>query len=296
VTTTTTTTPAILAPGQIAFVNLINSMDVNFGYQFQATKPVQSLNTSVDIIATLGVPQSWSKNFDLLQTTKSGNFTVDLPLDIASYMQLIQSINSETGTASTSYTLTVTANIHTTGASSYGPIDETFSPTMTGTITSGVLTWNQNLTDSKAGVIDQTASVANKSFGLSITAAETLFGILSFIFILCLVFLVMLYSKNRGPEPSSYDREIEKIHKKYGTRIAESINNSEIESQEQVSMNSIEDLIKISDELGKPVVHRSGGTSGDVESYYVIDGNTKYEYSFSKSEGQAGETEGTESS
>ena len=72
-----------------------------------------------------------------------------------------------------------------------------------------------------------------------------------------------------------------------------SISNSEIESQEQVSMNSIDDLIKISDELGKPVVHRSGGRSGDAESYYVIDGNTKYEYSFSKSEGQAGETEGT---
>jgi hypothetical protein len=294
---TTTTTPlTILAPGQIAFVNLIKSMDVNFGYQFQANKPVQNLSTSADITATLAVPQSWSKNFDLLQTTKSGNFTMDLPLDIASYMQLIQSINSETGSAPTSYTLTITANIHTTGDSSYGPIDETFSPTMNGTITSGVLTWNQNLTDSKAGAISQTNTVANKSFGLSIPAAETLFGILSFIFFLCLVFLIMFYSKNRAPGPSSYDREIEKIHKKYGTRIAESISNSENESQEQVSMNSIDDLVKISDELGKPVVHRSGGPSGDVESYYVIDGNTKYEYSFSKSEGQAGETEGTEGS
>ena len=291
--TTTTAPPTIMAPGQIAFVNLIKSMDVNFGYQFQATKPVQNLSTSVDIMATLAVPQSWSKNLDLLQTTKSGNFTMDLPLDIASYMQLIQSINSETGSAPTSYTLTITANIHTTGDSSYGPIDETFSPTMNGTITSGVLTWNQNLTDSKAGDINQTNTVANKSFGLSITAAVILFGTLSFIFLLCLVFLIMLYSKNRGPEPSSYDREIETIHKKYGTRIAESISNSENESQEQVSMNSIDDLVKISDELGKPVVHRSEGTSGDFQSYYVIDGNTKYEYSFSKSEGQAGETEGT---
>jgi len=61
-------------------------------------------------------------------------------------------------------------------------------------------------------------------------------------------------------------------------------------------MNSIDDLIKISDELGKPVVHRSGGRSGDAESYYVIDGNTKYEYSFSKSEGKARETEGADGS
>jgi len=294
--TTTTNAPTILGPGQIAFVNLINDMYVGFAYQFQANKAVQNLNATVDIVANLAASQSWSKSFDLLQSTKSGNFTVDFPLDIASYAALMQSINSEIGTAPTSYTLTVTANIHTTAKTAYGPIDETFSPTMTGTITGGVLTWNQNLTDSKGGTINQTNIVANKSFGLSIPAAETIFGILSFIFILCLVFLVMLYSKNRGPEPSSYDRKIEKIRKKYGTRIAESINNSEIESQEQVSMNSIDDLIKISDELGKPVVHRSGGPSGDVESYYVIDGNTKYEYSFSKSEGQAGETEDTEGS
>lgn len=288
--TTTTNAPTILGPGQIAFVNLINSMDVSFGYKFQATKAVQNLNTSVDIVANLAASQSWSKSFDLIQTTKSGNFTTDFPVDIASYAQLIQSIDVETGAAPSSYTLTITANIHTTADTAYGPIDETFSPTMTGTIANGVLTWNQDLTDSKAGAITRTNTVANKSFGLSIPAAETLFGILSFIFIFCLVFLIMLYSKNRGPGPSSYDREIEKIRKKYGPRIAESISNSEIESQEQVSMNSIDDLIKISDELGKPVVHRSGGPSGDVESYYVIDGSTKYEYSFSKSEGQVGET------
>jgi hypothetical protein len=96
--------------------------------------------------------------------------------------------------------------------------------------------------------------------------------------------MIMLYSKNRGMGPSSFEREIEKIRKKYGTRIAESISNSEIEGEMPVSMNSMEDLIKISDELGKPIVHQSGGSLGDVESYYVIDGNTKYEYSFSKGE------------
>jgi hypothetical protein len=44
-------------------------------------------------------------------------------------------------------------------------------------------------------------------------------------------------------------------------------------------MNSMEDLIKIADELGKPIVHQSAGPTWEVQSYYVIDGSTRYQYS-----------------
>jgi hypothetical protein len=258
--------------------------------------PVNNLKTFVYKIATLEVPQSWSKNFILLHNEQSGNITVNFPIDVANYAQLVKSIITETGVNTDSYNLTITANIHTTGDTVSGPINETFSPTMSGTIKSNVLVWDKDLTNSKAGGITQTNNVDNKSFGLSIPAAEILFGILSFIFLLCLLGLVILYSKNRGTGPSGFEREKQKIQKKYGTRIAESFSNTEIENQVPVYMHSIEDLVKVSDELGKPIVHQSGGSSGDVESYYVIDGNTKYEYSFSKGEGQAGETEGADGS
>ena len=46
-------------------------------------------------------------------------------------------------------------------------------------------------------------------------------------------------------------------------------------------MNSIEDLMKIADELGKPVIHQSAEISGDTHIYYVIDGNTRYLYTLS---------------
>ena len=49
-----------------------------------------------------------------------------------------------------------------------------------------------------------------------------------------------------------------------------------------VGMNSIGDLMKIADELGKPVVHQSTGPSADFHLYYVIDGNTRYQYSVFK--------------
>jgi hypothetical protein len=256
-------------------------MTVNFGYQFTADKPVNNLKTTVDITAVVEAPQSWSKSFPLLSTSKSGNIAVNFPVDISSYSQLMSSIRTETGVSSDSYNLTITAAIHTTGTSTFGPIDETSSPSMKGTIKNNVLTWDKDLTTSKAGAIKQTVTVKNsdKIIGLSISTGQTLFVALSCIFVVLLIGFTILYFMHREPAPSDYDRKIRKINKTYGARIAESNANSSAESETSVSMNSMGDLMKIADELGKPVVHQSAGAVWKVQSYYVIDGNTRYQYS-----------------
>jgi hypothetical protein len=278
----TTNTPIILEPGQIDFINLIDKMNVNFAYHFQADKPVENLNLSVDIVANLVAAQSWSKSFDLLQTAETGNFNLDLPIDIAGYASTIQSINSETGASPASYNLTITVNIHATGETSYGPIDETFSPALTGTITGNVLNWAPTLTDSKNGAINRVTTTANKVLGLSVRTASVIFIIFSFIFMILLAAIILYYLKNRGHNFSSFDVEIQKIQKSYGARIAESKDNPVVNNINPVPMNSIGDLIKIADELGKPVIHQSEGPSGDIQLYYVIDGNTCYQYSLSR--------------
>lgn len=276
---TTTSTPIILQSGQTDFVNLIDKMNVNFAYQFQSDKPVENLNMSVDIVANLAAAQSWSKSFDLLQTEENGNFNLSFPIDIPGYTSLIQAINSKTGAAPSSYNLTITVNIHTTGETSFGPINETFSPTLNGTITGNVLNWAQNLTDSKNGAINQTTTVDNKYLGLAIPTALIIFSLLSVIFMILLVATAAYYSKFRKQAVSSFDRQIQKIQKSYGSRIAESVGDTPVNDKNPVTMNSIEDLMKIADELGKPVVHQSGGPSGDIQLYYIIDGSTRYQYS-----------------
>jgi hypothetical protein len=218
----------------------------------------------------------------LLQTAETGNFNLDLPIDIAGYASTIQSINSETGASPASYNLTITVNIHATGETSYGPIDETFSPALTGTITGNVLNWAPTLTDSKNGAINRVTTTANKVLGLSVRTASVIFIIFSFIFMILLAAIILYYLKNRGHNFSSFDVEIQKIQKSYGARIAESKDNPVVNNINPVPMNSIGDLIKIADELGKPVIHQSEGPSGDIQLYYVIDGNTCYQYSLSR--------------
>ena len=278
---TTPAAPALLKPGQTAFVNLIDKMNVNFGYQFSADKPVNNLKTTVDITAIVEAPQSWTKTFPLLSTSKSGNIAVNFPVDIAGYSQLMSSIRTETGVSPDTYTLTITAAIHTTGSTTFGPIDETSSPSMKGTIKNNVLTWDKDVAVSKPGAIKQTVTVNNpvKILGMTAAVARTVFVVLSCIFAFLLLGLAVFYFMHRGAGPSDYDRKVQKINKTYGARIAESNGDSSVEGENPITLNSIQDLIKIADELGKPVIHQSAGAVWKVQSYYVIDGNTRYQYS-----------------
>lgn len=66
-----------------------------------------------------------------------------------------------------------------------------------------------------------------------------------------------------------FDRKFQQIQKSCGMRIAEAKGNQLVSNKNPVSMNSIEDLMKIADELGKPVVHQSEGPSGDIHIYML---------------------------
>jgi hypothetical protein len=109
-----------------------------------------------------------------------------------------------------------------------------------------------------------------------------LFSLLSVIFLIFLAALVLSYFKSRGHGSSVFDRKFQQIQKSYGTRIAESKGNQLVGDKNPIPMNSIEDLMKIADELGKPVIHQSEELSGDTHIYYVIDGNTRYQYALSR--------------
>ena len=113
-------------------------------------------------------------------------------------------------------------------------------------------------------------------------AALVLFSLLSVIFLILLAALVLYYLKNRGQGSSDFDRKVQQIQKSFGTRIAESKGNQPVGDKNPVPMNSIEDLMKIADELGKPVIHQSEEPAGDTHLYYIIDGNTRYQYALSR--------------
>jgi hypothetical protein len=74
--------------------------------------------------------------------------------------------------------------------------------------------------------------------------------------------------------------EAARARKRYGERMAEASGPMPAASGDNtVTLDSIEDLVKVADELGKPVVHYKPGAGG-VHSYCVFDGTTCYQYTF----------------
>jgi len=44
----------------------------------------------------------------------------------------------------------------------------------------------------------------------------------------------------------------------------------------------MEDLMKVADELLKPVIHQPPSTPEEAHAYYVLDGTTRYQYLLTK--------------
>jgi hypothetical protein len=63
--------------------------------------------------------------------------------------------------------------------------------------------------------------------------------------------------------------------------MVEALEDNSTEGVMTIPLGSMEDLIKVADELAKPVVYRKLETQGDPQTYFVLDVTTLYRYSTS---------------
>ncbi len=269
-----------LKPGDVIFSKLVDTIDVTFYYRFKSDRPVSKITTDVEMVASIEATELWSKKFPILYTRKSGDFKVSFPLELADYLELMQTIREETGASAESSSVTITADVHTVAETQVGLIDETFSHPMKVTFAGSILEWDEELSQSKAGSIETSMMVPNPDsyLGLSVAEARVLSTALAVIFSLLSLFLVALYVMRRPMALSLIEKEALRVGKKYRERMAEATSETPIEGEKMISLGSMEDLIKVADELGKPIIHRAPGTSGEAHAYYVFDGATQYQY------------------
>ena len=270
-----------IGPGETIFLKLFDRMDVTFSYRFEPDWAVSQIAEEVEINAILENPGVWSKTFVLVPPTKkSKDFTVTFPLEpdhLDRFRDVYKAIINETG-VSTSYNLTIKADVHTTAQTNFGPIDEEFSHTISTTLGSNILEWEGELVDSKPGTIETTRMIPNpnKYGGLSIGSARylsaTIMGVIFILFLYSLVMNVWFKPEKLPPIEEEALRAIKK-HKDVIVDIEEL---PEANARETViQLSSLDELVKAADGLLKPVLHRA---EAQKHTYCVIDGLTRYEY------------------
>ncbi|MFC2068559.1 DUF5305 family protein, partial [Chloroflexota bacterium] len=197
------------------------------------------------------------------------------------YRELIETYRGETGSSPDQYNLTVTADVHTVVQTTYGRIDEVFSQPLNLIPTGSTLERDVDLFKSTPGSLTKIVMVPNpeKYLGLSVAGISTLFASLTISFALLTLVFAVLFILSKPKDLLRTEKEAVSLKKKYGQRILETISEEPVKEEKIISLSSIEDLISVSDEIGKPIVHRTPTTPEQVHTYYVFDGFTCYRYS-----------------
>lgn len=265
--------PAISRPaGEVYFPKITDIMWANFSYRFNSSRPVTNLTEEVEITAVLEFPDMWSKTFTLVEESqKSGDFTIDFPVDINYFHALTAIIREELGMGAAAHNLTIKAVVHTTADSEFGHIDEAFTQTLEGRLGVTNITWSDELVKSQPRTIEGTRIVSNPNVNI-----YRLWSPLVLAVVLLAFFLVVWNAVRARPIVSRIEEEAFRAKKKYKGVIVDVNELLPVRPAETiVPFGSVDELVKVADALLKPVLHQA---TIEEHIYCVIDGLTRYEY------------------
>jgi len=271
---------AVLKPGEATiFKKLVDHINASFNYRFQSSQDA-SISGSYRLDAMVQT-DIWSKTTTLkpetdFNGTESTSITFEFPFNTTQYEQLVSSINDQTGVVSQSPKLILKATILIDAETSSEEIREAFAPQIQLSLNREILEFEGELTTKQVGSIEEkqviTTQLKTADQGNTWLALAVLFG---FIFT-----VVLLFTKEESLYETQADRIYRKIDKKYGDWIVEADKLPITSELKTVAMKSFDDLIKISEELGRPVIHytKNSINPGDIHNFYVFDEELLYKY------------------
>jgi hypothetical protein len=279
--TPTAPEPRIVGPGTVLFSKLVDQLDFSFKYKFVADQPVSNLKEELSIVATLENPDVWSKTFVLVPAVQiSNNSETDFALDLNEYYTLLDNIRVETGVPAEAYKLTIKPVVQVSAQTQYGDINEVFSPTLSTSMGKGVIEWTEKLEQNKAGQIasEQIIPNSDRYLGLSVSGIRTLSLILMLALLILFALFALLYWRARPQAVSYIQKESQKIKKKYADRIIESVPEENNIQAGAINLLTMDDLVKLADELNKPILHYSDGVEAKTHYYFLYEEEKRYQY------------------
>ncbi len=266
--------PVIISrpPGEVYFPEIVDIMKSSFYYSFACDQPVTNMVAEAEIIVTLEYSEMWQKTFTLVPKTEStGDFVLNFPVDINYFAELANVIRDELGMGAATHDLTIEATVHTQAYTQFGPIDEVFTHTLTGSLGATTLTWSEELEKSEEGTIEGIDFFTDPDLPAYRLWSQIVTGLLLLIFL-----FVLWHAIWARPIMSKIDEEAFRAKKKHKNVIVDIKELPSAKARETViPISSLDELIKAADSLLKPVLHQA---EANKHTYCVIDGSTRYEY------------------
>lgn len=263
-----------LGEGKLYITEFIDYINTTFNYEFSGERDI-GLKGTYDITAKVqgfagdgkDLKNIWEKNyvivgqksFNINSTTKTIKEEVKLNLDpyntFVAELAEVTKIDSQT-------MLTLSMNIKINGTTDKGSIEETLSPSLIIPLETAMFEITTNNID-KPGAIEETIQVQ-----LPVNTKQVLlYGIILGILTLGLIFLIFFVKT--APKKDPLEKELNKIFKKHGDRLVALVNDIDINNARTV--RSIDDLVRLADEITKPILYKYSEDYKEINKFYVID-------------------------
>jgi len=266
------------------YIKITESINVTFTYTFNCSLP-SNITLQYSIKEILKSPKWPEKTLATSPLTVSAHnqtsattFTTNHFINITAIDKLKDSIDKETGTYTSEYSLIIEPKIQIAANTTAGTINEPFASNMTMNFRyrtpEGDYIAIEGLTHTQQGSIQQTETIYHPE-AMSQRYMSYVFSVISISALLCTTWI---YLKAKPEKP------IEKIIAPYEEIIFGLAEEPSYESfgRTTVKVETLEDLVSIADGLAKPILYLKKTPSKPGEKtahvFYVLDGSVRYEY------------------
>lgn len=263
--------------------DITDYIDTVFSYNFVGQREA-SIEGEYSVVASVSAYTGreriivWDKTYSLLEPTsfsvKDKNLILQQKVRVpfTQYTALAEKIAEGIRFVPDDLELVIKYNVALKAETDSGIIREQIGPMIVIPLKGSVYTVSGNLTDSKEAGLKGTQMVRQPLAG----EKRLGFSIATGLFIL-LQLAVLLFTKGQE-EDSLLEKTIRKIIKKHGDRIVicKSGMKTQVFSDESFEVKSFEDLLKVADELGKPILYN--GQQKDDGPFFIVLADNTYIY------------------
>jgi len=266
-----------LMPGEGAlYTAIVKQINLTFTYVFSCNPKPENTTISHQITILVESPGRWMKKLsdaeakEMFKLSSGLNFSIQV--NCTKIRELVDSIDRETGTRSSTYSIHIKPEIRITANITKQKINETFTPELTIAFKSEAEKGNyidiQNLNQTKPGAITETHQI----FLPRVQTQRTISYVATVVTAIALIISAFLYVRYKPPAPP--EKIIEKHTAPYNDLIAKTTKPAP-ETETTIEIETLEDLAKIAEILARPILHTK---KGEEHTFYIIDNNTKYQY------------------
>lgn len=265
-----------LGPGRAYLTALTDYIAIDFKYNIFGESEAE-INGEYDVTASLVAMTTgqehlvWEKNEKLISTQKfkatgtDFSFIEQVDIPLTEYLAFAERVREETGYNPSELNLTVIFSVRMEAKTADGSVTEELSPTMIIPLKGNLFTVDGNLLEERESIITETNTVAssmmNNTFQVFlILVPASAVGIV-------LLRLLTVPSKKKARRRGS---AVPAILKKHKDRIVMTANGVTSVPREAITVQSFDELLKLADEVGRPILYPQPKTSTDSEHIFLI--------------------------